>query len=231
MNTPKQAFAAARFDPRMVTAGVAFLLVVLVLGFVLLGQSTRQADDVAAPVADVCRAGGVAAVELSSSGACAAAGVVEAGVGPFQSDAAPAVRGARGEQGPAGPAGQPGAPGEGLTGPAGEPGRPGAVGQDGTPGLTGPPGAAGDPGQPGTPGTPGADGSAGQDGIPGLTGPPGPLGPTGPSGPAGRDGSPAETQTFLTADGRTFQCSRDGGGDTAPVYRCSQTAPTLEPTP
>lgn len=222
-----------RFDPRTVTAGILVLVLGVLVGFVMLSVSSHQAAEVARPVAALCREGGQAAAQLAADGACEAAGDVENGVGPLQSEANPAVQGARGVRGVAG---VPGAPGVGL------PGRPGDPGPGGEPGADGDPGAAGEPGDPGEAGEPGAAGEPGVDsmvagpaGPPGLTGPPGPMGdsiigPPGPpgspgesiAGPQGPAGPVAGQQTFVTDDGRTFLCDRSGGADTAPIYSCSQ---------
>lgn len=225
-----------RFDPRTVTAGILILVLGVLVGFVMYSVSSHQAAEVARPVAALCREGGQAAAQLAAGGACEAAGDVEVGVGPFQSEANPAVQGARGVRGVPG---VPGPPGAGLPG---RPGEPGAPGEPGEPGADGEPGTAGDPGEPGATGEPGAAGEPGVDsevagpaGPQGLTGPPGPMGdsivgPQGPpgtpgesiTGPQGPPGPVAGQQTFVTDDGRTFLCDRSGGDDSAPIYSCSQ---------
>lgn len=117
--------------------------------------------------------------------------------------------------GPAGPQGSPGL--AGAIGPAGPMGPTGPVGPQGPAGPAGPQGEAG------AAGTDGADGGDGANGSDGATGPPG---PTGPQGPAGRDGSPAESSTFIYEDGSTQTCTRAGGSDTAPTYSCTTSMPT-----
>lgn len=217
----------ARFDARTVAAGIAILVVGVVVGFVMLAVSSRQAADVAQPVAALCREGGAAAAELAEGGACDAAGDVETGVGPFQSEANPAVQGARGVRG------IPGVPGEPGVGLPGRPGEPGAVGGMGPPGTPGQPGA--DSTAAGPEGEPGAEGPAGEPGADSVVaGPQGPQGPPGanstvpgPQGPPGESivgppGPVADQQTFVTDDGRTFLCDRSGGDDMAPTYSCSQ---------
>lgn len=60
----------------------------------------------------------------------------------------------------------------------------------------------------------------GRDGVDGVDG------EDGADGADGRDGNPAQTQTFTTADGRTFTCTRnEGSPDTAPTYACTQQQP------
>lgn len=187
-----------------------------------------QAADLAADVQAACR------TELLQGPVCDTADDVAADpiIGP------PGARGRLGEPGQAGRAGgvgpaggvgerggigDPGAPGESITGPGGE------AGQAGSPGERGP---GGDPGEsiegPGGPrGEPGESiqGPPGES-ITGPAGPPGesiqgPPGPAGAPGMPGRDGSPAASYTMVFDDGTTRQCVRDGGPDTAPVYRCT----------
>jgi len=59
--------------------------------------------------------------------------------------------------------------------------------------------------------------------------PPGRVGPSGKSGrdgkdgadgKDGRDGSPAQRQIFTGLGGAVYDCTRSGGGDTAPIYAC-----------
>lgn len=89
--------------------------------------------------------------------------------------------------------------------------------------ATNPP-AAGDPGRPPTTAEI-ADAVEAylQDNPP----PKGDRGTDGDDGADGADGNPAQSQTFTTDDGRTFDCTRTAGSpDTAPAYACTQrTAP------
>ena len=130
-----------RFDPRLVVTGITLLVAASVAGFGMFDIASRQADDVAAPVANLCREGGETGARLADTGACGAAGAVESGVGPYQSKVGP--QGAPGRAGAMGPAGPPGADST----------VPGPVGPQGPIGLTGPPGA--DSTVPGPAGPPG----------------------------------------------------------------------------
>lgn len=103
-----------------------------------------------------------------------------------------------------------------VAGPAGPPGDRGLPGTPGLPGAKGDPGPVGPAGEPGPVGEPGPEGPPGDDGE-SVEGPPG---ETGPAGPAGANGSPAASYTETFPDGSTRTCVRDGGDDTAPVYRC-----------
>lgn len=105
------------------------------------------------------------------------------------------------------------------------PGPRGPVGDPGIPGIPGIPGPAGPPGRDGAPGVDGVDGEqgpTGQDGADGADGAPGEDGADGAPGAPGRDGSPAAGWTETYPDGSTRTCTRDGGTDTAPTYRCGE---------
>ena len=195
-------FRNAKFDPRLVGAGMAVLAAVAVGGSVLSEQASTKADEVAAPVAELCQRGGEAGTQLANSGACAAADDVAAGTGPYVST----LTGPRGRAGEPGEPGAPGTPGEpGPGGTPGEPGAPGEVGPGGEPGGTGPSGEPGAPGESieGPEGQPGAAGEPGQRGAPGesITGPAGPGGPAGLQGPIGPQGEPGPPGADSTVPG------------------------------
>lgn len=217
-----------RFSRVGVTVGMLILVLATLSGWLLLSRQVDTTESVTAPAIARCRED-AATGRPDTTGLCRAAQDASDSGGPFTTPV----------PGPEGPSGRPGAPGS-----AGEPGAPGAAGTPGlpgAPGLGGPTGAPGVPGAPGTAGTPGAPGVAGTPGAPGAPGGIGPQGPAGPAGPPGQDGtpgapgapgepgepgtngSPAETQTFTTSDGRTFSCVRSGGSDTSPAYSCEQT--------
>ncbi|MDN5920522.1 MAG: hypothetical protein L0I76_36400, partial [Pseudonocardia sp.] len=77
--------ATHRFDPRAVAAGVVLLVLSLIGASILFYLASKQADDVAAPVATLCQQGGETAARLTDTGACGAAGEVRTGVGPYKS--------------------------------------------------------------------------------------------------------------------------------------------------
>lgn len=202
----------ARFDPRAVLAGIVLLFLVSVSGYIWGDQAARKADEVAAPVAQLCQQGGATGAKLRDSGACGAAGEVVQGTGPFRSD----IVGLRGVAGSPGGVGTPGRPGAdstvpGSPGKAGEPGAdstiPGADGQPGANGTDGLPGLDGTDGDAGVDGLPGLDGANGVDGAPGAPGPPGADGKdgqdgaTGPPGPTCPDGTSLQPVVFSTPDG------------------------------
>lgn len=99
------------------------------------------------------------------------------------------------------------------------PGPQGAAGEQGPVGPPGPPGADGTPGPAGPAGEDGMDGADGRDGADGAP------------GPAGRDGSPAAGWTATFPDGSTQTCTRSGGPDTAPTYRCAPVQPPPDEDP
>lgn len=228
------AVRGARFDPRMVLAGVTLLFLAALAGFGLAQVAMNKADKVATPVAAICRSNSAASIELTTSGACTAADEAST-VGPYviTEEGEP---GEPGEQGPEGEPGRPGEPGADSTvpGPVGPSGEPGADGEPGDEGPEGEPGDQGEPGEPGSdppcldepdgcrgaPGEDGADGAPGEDGSDGAPGEdgaqgdPGVQGPPGPSCPPGTNLEPV-----------VFASGEDGLGCVTET-----TEPTTEPT-
>jgi hypothetical protein len=124
--------------------------------------------------------------------------------------------------------------------------------------FCGPPGQTGPTGPTGATGATGPDGPTGETGAPGETGAAGPTGERGPEGAQGvgiadvrangcnvdvilTDGttrtvgpfcSPFGSWTVTRPDGSVERCTRDGGEDSAPNYRCEViSGPTGEPSP
>lgn len=196
-----------------VAAAVAFLV-----GSVLFAQFGRDAAQVQTAVVEgqrdvvVDQRDATAAQAAGLAAQIRAACAVGALSGPVCSEADRVA--ADPIPGPRGPVGEPG-----IQGPAGPPGR---DGEPGVPGRDGAPGADGVDGVDGERGPSGRDGAAGADGAPGEDGADGAPGPAGPAGPAGRDGSPPASYTETYPDGSTRTCTRDGGTDSAPEYRCGE---------
>ena len=193
----RSAVARARFDPRMVLAGLVLMFLAAVGGFGLAGLTAAKADKVITPVTELCQRPSAAAMELRNTGACGAADDAR--------QAGPYVITKVGEVGPSGDPGPPGVPGtNGQPGNAGQPGDQGQPGQPGDPGQAGQTapclsqpsqcqGPQGEPGKDGEPGVSpaclsepgqcrGTDGKDGADGRDGKDGAPGPPGPTCPEG-------------------------------------------------
>lgn len=219
-----RAVARRQFNPRTVAAGVVLLVLALLAASVLFYLASRKADEVAAPVATLCRQGGETAARLTDSGACGAAGDVATGTGPYGSRVEPVP----------GPAGEPGTPGAtGPGGATGAPGTPGGPGPGGVPGVPGPGGAPGAPGAPGTPGAPGAPGTPGGAGPSGAPGAPGEPGADGQSpaclsepgqcrGPEGRGIADTEVSDCRLIVTYTDGTTRDAGPVCAPESEPSE---------
>lgn len=122
-------------------------------------------------------------------------------------------------------------------------------GPQGNPGPTGAPGPTGPTGETGQKGD---TGEAGPDGV-GIArvdtegcnvvvtldddsvytvgpfcGPQGEAGPAGPQGPPGAPGAPLAGYSETYPDGSVKTCTRDGGGEATPNYRCETTG-TVDP--
>lgn len=201
MNGPPHAgphpWRNARFDPRRVVFGFVLLIIASLLGYMWGDQAARKADEVAAPVAQLCERGGSTGAALATSGACGAAGQVAEGTGPFRSEVV-GLRGVAGAPGTIGITGQ-----SGVNGAPGIAGTPGGIGTNGARGVDGVSptclaettvcrGADGTPGANGLNGTDGANGLNGTDGANGADGVPGPAGPPGANGADGRGITRAE---------------------------------------
>ena len=205
-----RALRSARFDPRTVLAGSVLMFLAAIGGFALAGVTAHKADQVATPVAAICRANTAASIELTSSGACAAADEART-AGPYviTKIGEPGDDGAPGEPGRPGDPGIPGAPGkpglDGKDGAAGKPGNDGAPGEDGADGEPGSnPPCLDEPdqcrGEDGEDGADGADGQDGQDGAPGKDGAKGDTGDQGPPGPTCPAGTSLQPVTFASGE-------------------------------
>ncbi|RPE40286.1 collagen triple helix repeat protein [Streptomyces sp. Ag109_O5-1] len=110
-----------------------------------------------------------------------------------------------------------------IPGPAGPSGAPGPSGASGAPGV---PGTAGSQGASGAPGVAGATGPAGVAGPAGAQGAAGPAGPKGDPGERGPAGPAPSGWTFTDGTGVTQECTPDSDGSTH--YTC---VPVSSPSP